>query len=298
MNNLVNPGFRSIGANLQVGPLGYGCWRLVAMSTDAAAVCIESAIDAGMNLIDTADVYGLDWGGSAFGEAETLLGTVLKQNPSLRERMVLASKGGITPGIPYDSSNLVALCEASLARLQTEHLDLYQIHRPDLLTHPEQVAAQLTALRASGKIGEVGVSNHRPEQTQALQSFLDFPIATQQPEFSALRLDPLFDGTFDQCLQQGYQVINWSPLGGGALATGEGLAQNLRQALDELAEREGVTRASIALAFTLAHPANPIALVGSINPRRITQARQALGVQLHRQDVYRIIEASLGESLP
>jgi len=298
MGNLVNPVSRTIGANLQVGPLGYGCWRLVAMSTEAATVCIERAIDAGMNLIDTADVYGLDWGGSAFGEAETLLGKVLKQNPSMREKIVLASKGGITPGIPYDSSDLIALCEASLTRLQTQHLDLYQIHRPDLLTHPEQVAAQLTALKASGKISEVGVSNHRPDQTRALQSFLDFPIATLQPEFSALRLDPLFDGTFDQCLQQGYQVINWSPLGGGALATGEGVAQPLLQALDELAEREGVTRAAIALAFTLAHPANPIALVGSINPQRITQANEALSVQLNRQDVYHIIESSLGESLP
>lgn len=298
MANLVNPCQRSIGPTLKVGALGYGCWRLVDMPTDAAAACIEGALANDMNLIDTADVYGLDWGGTAFGEAETLLGRVLKQQPALRNQMVLASKGGITPGIPYDSSDLIALCEASLTRLQTEHIDLYQIHRPDLLTHPEQVAIQLTKLRDSGKIAEVGVSNHRPEQVQALQAYLDFPLASQQPEYSALRLDPLFDGTFDQCLQHGYQVINWSPLGGGALATGEGVSPALLGVLDELATRESVSRASIALAFTLAHPTNPIALVGTVNPGRIAQANDTLKVQLDRRDVYQIIEASLGESLP
>jgi len=298
MNAVVDPGTRVIGTDLRVGALGYGCWRLVAMSAQTATGCIEAAIANGMNLIDTADVYGLDWGGSAFGEAEVVLGQVLNNQPRLREQMVLASKGGITPGIPYDSSDLIGLCEASLKRLQTEHIDLYQIHRPDPLTHPEQVAAQLTALRTSGKIREVGVSNHRPDQTLALQQFLDFPIASQQPEYSAIHLDPLFDGTFDLSLRQGQQIISWSPLAGGALATGEGVAPDLLEVLDELARREQVSRSSIALAFALAHPTNPIALVGSINEQRIGQASEALGVQLSRQDVYRIIESSLGEALP
>ena len=298
MSNLVNAAERTIGAQLQVGPLGYGCWRLVAMSTEDALACIESALACGMNLIDTADVYGLDWGGSAFGEAETVLGTVLQRKPGLREQMVLASKGGITPGVPYDSSDLIGLCEASLRRLQTERIDLYQIHRPDLFTHPESVAQQLTTLRAAGKIGEVGVSNHRPEQVQTLQAYLDFPIVTQQPEYSALHLDPLFDGTFDYCLRQGQRVISWSPLGGGALASGEGVGKPLLEILDELALRERVDRAQVALAFTLAHPTNPIALVGTTNPQRIQQASDALRVQLERRDVYQIIEASLGVSLP
>jgi len=298
MSSLIDSNHREIGMGLNVGPLGYGCWRLVAMSSAAASACIETAIDSGMNLIDTADVYGLDWGGSAFGEAEALLGKVLSSHPELRERMVLASKGGITPGTPYDSSNLVRLCENSLSRLQTDVIDLYQIHRPDPFTHPEQVARQLSVLRDSGKIREVGVSNHRPEQTQALQQFLDFPIATQQPEYSALQLDPLFDGTFDQCLRQGQHAICWSPLAGGALASGEGVAPALLAVIDALAAREEVSRSAIALAFALAHPSQPIALVGSIQPDRIREATTALGVQLSRQDVYQIVEASLGEALP
>ena len=298
MTSLISSEPRPLGASQAVGPLGYGCWRLVAMSPAEAQARIETALDAGMNLIDTADVYGLDWGGNAFGEAEALLGQVLAQAPALRERMVLASKGGIIPGVPYDSRNLTAACEASLKRLQVERLDLYQIHRPDMLAHPEQVAAQLTALRSAGKIGEVGVSNHRPSQTAALQSYLDFPIASQQPEYSALHLDPLFDGVFDQAMTEQHTVLCWSPLAGGRLATGQDVPPALLAKLDALAEREQVSRAVIATAFTLAHPARPVSLVGSINNDRIQEAASALTVTLDAADVYAIIEASMGASLP
>ena len=75
-----------------------------------------------MNLIDTADVYGLDWGGTAFGSAEELLGEVLQDAPGLREQMVLASKGGIIPGVPYDSAYLEQACDDSLRRLGVDCL--------------------------------------------------------------------------------------------------------------------------------------------------------------------------------
>lgn len=298
MSNLINTRPRAITAELSVGPIGYGCWRLVAMAPDAARQRLELAVEQGINLIDTADVYGLDWGGTAFGESETLLGAVFKQAPALRGNIVLASKGGIIPGIPYDSRNLITSCEASLTRLGVEQIDLYQIHRPDLLAHPEQVARQLETLRQTGKIQAVGVSNHRPSQTAALQRFLDFPIATQQPQYSAAHLDPLFDGTFDQCLELGHRVLCWSPLAGGRLATGDGVAPGLLAVLDRLAARESVSRATIALAFTLAHPSNPVTLIGSVDPGRIAEATAALQVQLDASDVYDLIEASMGESLP
>lgn len=298
MDNLISSRPRCITPELSVGPIGYGCWRLVAMPADAAQERLELALDQGFNLIDTADVYGLDWGGQSFGEAEALLGAVLKQAPGLRGNMVLATKGGIVPGVPYDLRNLTKACEASLQRLGVEQIDLYQIHRPDLLAHPEQVAKQVTALRDAGKIQALGVSNHRPSQTAALQSFLDFPIVTQQPQFSAAHLDPLFDGTFDQAMTLGQTVLCWSPLAGGSLATGKGVSQALIAALDALAERESVSRASIALAFTLAHPSKPVALVGSIDSARIADARSALTVNLNASDVYHLIETSMGAPLP
>ena len=101
-----------------------------------------------------------DWGGTGFGMSESILGEVLAATPSLRSRMILATKGGIMPPLPYDSSSeyLVAACDASLRRLQTDVIDLYQIHRPDMLTHPAEVAGALDSLVAAGKIRESGIS--------------------------------------------------------------------------------------------------------------------------------------------
>ena len=297
MTNLVDTAPRSLGQNFQIGPLGYGCWRLVAMSVSDAQARIECALDHGMNLIDTADVYGLDWGGTAFGASEVLLGDVLKAAPTLRDQMVLASKGGIIPGVPYDSAYLQTACEDSLRRLGVDQLDLYQIHRPDMLTHPEETAKVLENLLSAGKVREIGVSNYQPSQTDALAHFLSANIVSQQPEFSLLHLDPMFDGTFDQCMKRKQTVLAWSPLGGGKLG-GDDLSAELLTALDDIASREGVDRAAVAMAFVLAHPAKPVALVGSINLERIAAATDALNVTLNRADAYRLMQAAMGESLP
>ena len=300
MTNLINPAPRALSETLTVGPLGLGCWRLVNMPADDAQQRIECALEANMNLIDTADVYGLDWGGQAFGEAEALLGQVLQQAPHLREKMVLASKGGIMPGIPYDSSSayLEKACEASLKRLHVDCIDLYQIHRPDMLTHPQELARTLENLRQAGKIREVGVSNYLPSQTEALMRHLPFKLASQQPEYSALRLDPAFDGTFDQCMANNTAVLAWSPLAGGRLASGEGLPPALAEVMQNLAERESVDFATIALAFAVAHPTNPVVLVGSTSLARIKASSRALEVSLDRTDIYSIYQASMGEALP
>ena len=201
MTNLVDQSQRALGKELRIGPLGYGCWRLVNMSVAEARARIEHVLSLGMNLIDTADVYGLDWGGTAFGSAEELLGEVLQDAPGLREQMVLASKGGIIPGVPYDSAYLEQACDDSLRRLGVDCLDLYQIHRPDMLTHPEETARVLQRLKDAGKVRTFGVSNYTNSQTEALMSYLPGEIISQQPQYSALHLDPLFDGTFDQCMQ-------------------------------------------------------------------------------------------------
>ncbi|CAN5473541.1 aldo/keto reductase [soil metagenome] len=300
MTSLVSPAPRQLGTLPPVGAIAYGQWRYTTDDVGSAHQLIETALDAGMNLIDTADVYGLDWGGTGFGEVEALLGKVIASAPGLRERMVLATKGGIVPPVPYDSSPtaLRAACEASLVRLGVDVIDLYQVHRPDLLTHPADVAATLTALRNEGKVREVGVSNHTPAHVAALAAHLPFPLVSNQPEFSALQLAPLRDGTFDACMRDGVTPMAWSPLAGGRLATGADVPPDLLAVLDELAGREGVDRSIIAIAFVLAHPAAPIAIIGTQNPTRITATTAALGVHLDRHDVYRIIQASEGVPLP
>ncbi len=299
-SSLVDASPRRLGLLGDVGPLGLGQWRFTTDDLAAATALVEAALDAGLNLVDTADVYGLDFGGTGFGACEELLGRVLVSSPGLRERMVLATKGGIAPPTPYDSSAdaLTAACEASLTRLGVDVIDLYQIHRPDMLTHPGDVAATLAELRGAGKIREVGVSNHTPAQLDALAAHLPFPLVTNQPEYSAAHLDPLRDGTFDACMRLGVVPLVWSPLGGGSLATGDGVRPELLAVLDGLAERKGTDRATVALAFALAHPARPVAIVGTQRPERVTASLAALDVQLDRADVYAVIQASEGQPLP
>ena len=293
---------RSLPAGLDpIGPLGFGTWRFTTDDLGAAHELVEMALDAGKNLIDKADVYGLDYNGSGFGGNEELLGKVLAQAPGLRDRMVLATKGGIMPPIPYDSSDayLRSAVEASLGRLGVEVIDLYQIHRPDMFAHPAQVAETLSSLVGEGKIRAVGVSNHTPAQHDALIAHLgDLPLATSQPEYSPAFLGPLRDGTFDLCMRDGIVPLAWSPLGGGRLMSGENVPTALIATLDELAEREGVDRAAICYAFVLAHPSAPVALLGTQDPDRLRAAVAALDVTLDRNDVYRIVQDSEGVPLP
>ncbi|MDQ3470187.1 MAG: aldo/keto reductase, partial [Actinomycetota bacterium] len=122
MTSLIDSSPRRLGSLGDVGPLAFGQWRYVTDDAAEAQALLEAALDAGLNLVDSADVYGLDWGGGGFGAAEELLGRVLAAAPALRQRMVLATKGGIVPPTPYDSSpaGLRAACAASLRRLQVD----------------------------------------------------------------------------------------------------------------------------------------------------------------------------------
>ncbi len=297
--SLVDRSPRTIGS-VQVGPLAFGLWRFTDPDVAKATALIEAALDAGCNLVDTADVYGFDWGGTGFGTVEELLGRVLAGAPGLRERMVLATKGGIAPPVPYDSSStyLRKAVEASLQRMGVDHIELYQIHRPDLFGHPGAVADALQEMVADGLVANVGVSNYTPPQTRALMAHLDIDLVSTQPEYSVLHLDPIRDGTLDLCLETGVVPLAWSPLGGGRVATGEGLRSELVATLDRLALREGVDRAAIAIAFVLAHPSRPVAIIGTQTPERIAASTTALDVNLDRNDLYDLIEASEGTPLP
>lgn len=294
---------RRIGALPAVAPVGFGCWRLVGSDTanDAALRAALEWLDSGEKLlVDIADVYGLDWGGTHFGACEEALGRLLAADPGLRERLVIVGKGGIVPGTPYDSSPewVTRAVESSLRRLGIDHLDAWLVHRPDHFTHPADLAASLASLRARGLIAEAGASNHTVAQVRALAAHLSFPIACVQPEFSATALGAMRDGTLDWCCETGAGALAWSPLAGGRLADGQGVAPALLAVLDDLAAREGVSRSAVAVAFVLAHPALPVALVGSQDPTRLAALAEARDVHLDRADVYRIIEASDGRPLP
>lgn len=284
---------------LTASRLGWGMWRLAGDGAQALALA-HAALDADMRFFDTADIYGL--GGQGFGAAETLLGEAFALDASLRPRITLATKGGIDPGVPYDSSAeyLVAACEASLRRLQTDVIDLYQVHRPDLLAHPDEVAEAFARLRQAGKIRAAGVSNYTAAQTRALNAVMPFPLVSLQPEFSALAIEPLSDGVLDFAMEYGMAVLAWSPLGQGALATGAGDArvQRVTAALDEIAARHGVTRPAAAIAWVLRHPSRPVALIGSQSAPRLQEAAQARSVNLSKAEWYAVLVASRGQPMP
>ncbi len=272
-------------SGIQVAPLGWGMWRFAGATRVEALRRIEAALDAGCTLFDTADVYG--YGGAGFGGAESLLGEVLREQPAIRARIVLATKAGVVPPTPYDSSarHLIGACEASLRRLGVGCIDLFQVHRPDLLAHPAEVAAALARLRDSGKIRAAGVSNYSAAQIDALQAHLPFRLASSQPQFSPLSIEPLSDGVLDAAMRLGHAVLAWSPLAQGLLGgdvTADGAAPRAAaviRVLDEFAAEAGVAREAVAYAWIMAHPARPIPLIGSQNPARIRAATAAQRVR-------------------
>ena len=284
-----------------VSPLGWGMWRFVGDDLIAARRIIDAVFEAGINFFDTADIYGFT-GSAGFGDAEVLLGRLLAQDPSLRDAMVLASKGGIIPPTPYNSSAayLIEACEASLRRLNTDVIDLWQIHRPDPLAHPADVAQAFDKLKSAGKVRAFGVSNFTVAQTRALQAHLDFPLASYQPEYSPLALDALTDGTLDLALETGAGVLAWSPLGGGRVVKPEDdvRANRVAATLDTIAATHNVSRSTLAYAWVLAHPARPLPLVGTQNVARILETRDVVKVTLSRDEWYQILVASRGIPMP
>lgn len=283
-------------SDILVSPIAWGMWRFTGEDVPAGRDLVEAALEAGITLFDTADIYGAGSPGG-FGSAEALFGRVLADAPALRDRMVIATKGGIRPGIPYNSSAayLAEALDDSLARMGVDRVDLYQIHRRDLLAHPQEVAGALSAMVAAGKVRGIGVSNHSPAELDALQAFLDLPILSTQPEFSPLHTAPLFDDTLDQAMVRDLAVLAWSPLAGGRLLA-EGHPAGLL--LAEQGARYGVDAATAALAWVMAHPARIIPIVGSQTAARIRAAAGVYRVEWTRAEWYAVLQAGLGQRLP
>jgi predicted oxidoreductase len=297
------PTTRHLGASgIAVSPIAWGMWRLAEDGRTAAdaARLVHAALDAGITFLDTADIYGFD-GAGGFGDAEALLGEVLAAEPALRARMVLATKGGIMPPLPYDQSAdyLRSAIEASLSRLKVDSVDLWQIHRPDILAHPQEVARVLDDAVTSGKIRSLGVSNFTQAQTAALNHFLGNKLVSTQPEISPLRIDCFENGELDQAMMLGLTPLAWSPLGGGRVAAPESARDKaVAAALDAVAEAQGVSRTVAAYSWLMAHPAGIIPIIGSQNPERIAEGAAALTVRWTRTDWYAVLVAARGERLP
>lgn len=297
-------------ARIALGCMGLtGTWNPAEVgpaNRHRAIAAFEAALEAGITLFDHADIYG-------GGTCEEVFKDCLAAVPGSRERIVIATKGGIVLGQGHynlTASSITECAERSLRRMDIDYIDLYQLHRPDPLTHPAETAGALNSLLRRGFIRAVGVSNYYPEQIRALQRYLDAPLRSNQIEISLTRLTPLYegwdggDGTLDQCMALGLTPLAWSPLGGGPLtgrdAGGAGTPhlQELRAELAAQAERYQATVTQIALAWLLAHPAGIIPLVGSANPDHIREAAAAVRVILDRADWYRLWTAAAGHAVP
>jgi predicted oxidoreductase len=278
--------------------LAYGFWRFSRDDHETATAVMGAAREAGITYFDTADCYGE----TGFGDGERLLGDIRRESPSLFEGAEIATKAGVEFGTPYRSAKdyVSAALDASLERLGVERVDLFYIHRPDVMTHPQEVAEALDGSIAAGKTKAVGVSNYSPSQVDALRAYLKAPLLAHQVEFSVLHIEPVFNGVFDQAMaQRSMSVYAWSPLGGGALMNGDGeRAERVRRSLQALAAKYDVSLAVAALAFVMAHPAAPTPILGTKNPERVKDAVAALGVRMARKEWYDVLQAALGEKLP
>ncbi len=298
------PATRLLGkSGIVTSSMAWGMWRFAGRSVAEARGLVEAALDSGITLLDTADIYGFN-GKGGFGDAEVLLGRVFAEAPSLRDRMVLATKGGIMPPLPYDSSAayLETALDASLRRMGIPRVDLYQIHRPDILTHPHEIVKFAQKAYALGKIGAFGVSNYTPAQTRALLALMPahgLPLSTIQPEISPLHLDAIVDRTLDIAMQHDLCPLAWSPLGGGRIARPTGARETaVAAALDAVADAHGVSRTAATYSWIMAHPSRPIPIVGSQNVDRIREAADAHKVRWTRESWYAVLVASRGEKLP
>lgn len=292
---------RQLGqSGIEVTSMAWGMWRFAGRDVSEATQLIHAVLDCGITLFDTADIYGFN-GTGGFGDAEALLGEVLANDKGLRSRMILASKGGIMLPRPYDSSAsyLEQAIDATLARLGLDSIELWQIHRPDILTHPEEVARTLEQAVQSGKIQNIGVSNFTQSQISALNHFLDQPIVSTQPEISALRIDPMENGELDQAMVMDLTPLAWSPLAGGRIASpDDDRSHAVVKELDRIAETFGVSRAATAYSWIMAHPSRPIPIIGSQRTDRIADAMDAMTVRWSRQDWYAVLVAARGVPLP
>lgn len=310
----------SIGAGqLRSSKLAYGCWRIGGTSNPEAVTAelaeagkkvVIAAYEAGYTLFDNADIY-------CGGMAERIFGSALKEVPGMRDNILVATKCGIrkagdpSPDAPYrydfSAEYIIRCCEESLERMGIEMIDIYQLHRPDYLCDPEEVVAAFETLYEAGKVRAFGVSNFTPSQVAMLQKYCPMKLVVNQVEISLIQTITLDDGTLDQCISEKITPMAWSPLGGGAIASGAAKTQSQEAqekvarvctALDRIASERGTTRTVIALAWLLRHPAGIVPIVGSTKPERIREAVKATEIDLTREEWYALMEASRGSRLP
>ncbi len=296
-----------------VSRLILGCMRMPALSVEAAANMIQTAYDLGINFIDHATCYG-------DGEAETRFGDAIALTNVKREDLIIQSKCGLRFDkqiFDWRKSNIIESVDGILKRLKMEYLDVLLLHRPDLLYDPEQIAEAFDELEAAGKVRHFGVSNTMPMQMELLKKYVKQPLKINQLQLS-LEQSQLIDqdlymnnkttdmsimrdgGALDYCRLNDITIQAWSPLQHGMF---QGMFidnpefPEMNKVLGELANQYGVTKAAIAIAWILRHPAKMQVIAGTMNPVHLTEMAEACKIDLTHEDWYKLYLSS-GKFLP
>jgi predicted oxidoreductase len=291
----------TLSPSLNLSRIVYGMWR-VADDADTSVKHVEAKINAcldqGITSFDQADIYG-DY------SAEAVLGEALRAVPSLRAKMEIVTKFDIiapcgkysdAPVKYYDTSaaHINASVDASLTNMGIDYIDLLLVHRPDPFMDHHETGAALDALVASGKVGNIGVSNFKPWDCDLLQSGMKNPLVTNQIEMSATAHDCLTNGDLAYHQKNGQHAMAWSPLGGGSLMNGN---TDVMKTLDAVAAENNVDRAAVAVAWIMAHPAKVLPVMGTNNLTRIAGLSDALKVNMDRITWFKIYTAALGREV-
>jgi len=308
--------YRQLGnSDLHVSEISLGSWLTYGggVEGERAEACVERAFELGINFVDTANVY-------ARGAAEEFLGEVLQGRE--RSSYVLATKlyfamSETDRGL--SEPQVRKQIDASLRRLRTEYVDLYQCHRYDMQTPLEETMSALTEVVRAGKARYLGFSEWSPEQIRAA---LELPgverFVSSQPQYSLLWRAPDRD-VFALCAENGISQIVWSPLAQGVLTgkyrPGEPPPRGSRAASDSqggidsflsdsvlagvqrlvpIAEGLGISLAQLALAWVLRQPNVASAIVGASSPEQVEANAAASGIELDGAALTAIDEALAG----
>ena len=303
-------------SGIEVSEISLGSWLTYSggVEREQTEACTRAAFDEGINFFDTANVYGR-------GASEQAWGEILTDFP--REELVIATKVYF-PMSKTDSGlsaeQISKQLDASLRRLRTDYVDLYQCHRFDVDTPIEETMEALTAAVESGKARHIGFSEWTPEQIRA---GLEVPGATKfvssQPQYNAIWRAPEAE-VFPLCAEHGISQIVWSPLAQGVLtgkyapgqpppagsrATSDEMSGFLDPYLDDdlltavarlrpIADLAGLEMVQLALAWVLSHDEVASAIVGASRPEQVAQNAAASGVELSDDTLAAIDEALAG----
>jgi len=301
-------------SDLTVSSVVLGLMRIAALSDAEIATLFGEAMDAGLTMIDHADIYG--------GErhrCEARFGEAVRLDARQRETVLIQSKVGIRGGwFDFSAEHILRSVDESLAALKTDYLDVLLLHRPDTLVEPEDVAAAFDKLHAAGKVRHFGVSNHTPGQIELLKSAVRQPLLFNQVQLSLTHanlfaqgiaanmagLDQSIDrdnGLLDYSRLKGMTLQAWSPFQkkffDGVFIGDRETHAELNDVLDELAAAHGVTPMGIAVAWIVRHPANIQVVLGTTKPARVREAAAGSDVRLSREEWYRLFRAA-GHKVP